>query len=113
MRKAIAAGVVAECYRPPAFSFTNPYALVGAHDVVAVPRARSGSTSSSRSPWWSGGTASRWPRSRPDQAVNSPERELRVFTSEEGATEHTGLDHLPYPSTYIADWVTDTFAELA
>ncbi len=49
----------------------------------------------------------------PDQAVNSPERELRAFTSEEGATEHTGLDHLPYPSTYIADWVTDTFAELA
>jgi hypothetical protein len=44
--------------------------------------------------------------------VNSPKRELRVFTPEEGATEHIGLDHLPYVSTFIADWVADTFAEL-
>ncbi|WP_448608371.1 alpha/beta hydrolase family protein [Geodermatophilus sp. URMC 60] len=47
-----------------------------------------------------------------DQAVNSPKRELRVFTPDEGATEHIGLDHLPYVSTFIADWVADTFAEL-
>jgi fermentation-respiration switch protein FrsA (DUF1100 family) len=46
-----------------------------------------------------------------DQAVNSPHRELRVFTPEEGATEHIGLDHLPHASTYIADWVADTFAQ--
>jgi dipeptidyl aminopeptidase/acylaminoacyl peptidase len=44
------------------------------------------------------------------QAVNSPKRELRVFTAEEGATEHIGLDHLPHVSTFIADWVADTFA---
>ena len=48
-----------------------------------------------------------------DQAVNSPKRQLRVFTPAEGATEHIGLDHLPYMSSYIADWVADTFAELA
>ena len=47
-----------------------------------------------------------------EQAVNSPKRELRVFTSDEGATEHIGLDHLPHVSTYIADWVADTFTEL-
>ena len=47
-----------------------------------------------------------------EQAVNSPKRELRVFTLEEGATEHIGLDHLPHVSTFIADWVADTFAEL-
>lgn len=47
-----------------------------------------------------------------DQAVNSPKRELRVFTPAEGGTEHIGLDHLPYVSSFIADWVTDTFAEL-
>ncbi len=47
-----------------------------------------------------------------DQAVNSPKRELRVFTPEEGATEHIGLDHLPHVSAFIADWVADTFAEL-
>lgn len=48
-----------------------------------------------------------------EQAVNAPKRELRVFTPEEGATEHIGLDHLPHVSTFIADWVADTFAELA
>jgi dienelactone hydrolase len=45
-----------------------------------------------------------------EQAVHSPHRELRIFTAEEGATEHIGLDHLPYVSSAIADWVADTFA---
>jgi pimeloyl-ACP methyl ester carboxylesterase len=44
-----------------------------------------------------------------EQAVQSPERKLRVFTAEEGATEHIGLDHLSHVSTYIADWVSDVF----
>jgi dienelactone hydrolase len=48
-----------------------------------------------------------------EQAVNSPKRDLRIFTPEEGATEHIGLDHLPHVSTFVADWVADTFAELA
>lgn len=47
-----------------------------------------------------------------DQAVNSPKRELRIFTREEGGAEHIGLDHFPYVSTFIADWVADTFGEL-
>jgi dipeptidyl aminopeptidase/acylaminoacyl peptidase len=47
-----------------------------------------------------------------DQAVRSPKRELRIFTADEGATEHIGLDHLPHVSSFIADWVADTFAEL-
>ena len=46
-----------------------------------------------------------------EQATASPKRELRVFTADEGATEHIGLDHLPHVSTFIADWVADTFAE--
>jgi 2-keto-4-pentenoate hydratase/2-oxohepta-3-ene-1,7-dioic acid hydratase in catechol pathway len=39
VRKAIdgVAGVVEEWYQAPTFYFTNPYALVGAHDDVAVP----------------------------------------------------------------------------
>jgi fermentation-respiration switch protein FrsA (DUF1100 family) len=48
-----------------------------------------------------------------DQAVASPKRELRVFTAEEGATEHICLDDLPHVSTFIADWVAGTFAELS
>jgi dienelactone hydrolase len=47
-----------------------------------------------------------------DQAVNSPKRELRIFTPEEGATEHVGLDHMPHVAAYTADWIADTFAEL-
>lgn len=47
-----------------------------------------------------------------EQAVNSPKCELRVFSPEEGGTEHIGLDHLPYVRDFIADWVADTFAEL-
>lgn len=35
------------------------------------------------------------------------------LTPEEGATEHIGLDHLPLVSRFIADWVADTFTELA
>ncbi|QJY48840.1 alpha/beta hydrolase family protein [Pseudonocardia broussonetiae] len=45
-----------------------------------------------------------------DQAVHSPRRELRIFTPEEGATEHIGLDHLPHVSSWIADWVAARFA---
>jgi hypothetical protein len=72
---------------------------------VSSPSARAGSASPPH------------PRRRPgrltyEQAVNSPKRELRAFTPEEGATEHIGLDHLPYVSTFIADWVADTFADL-
>ena len=48
-----------------------------------------------------------------EQAVNSPKRELRVFTPDEGGAEHIGLDHLPHVSAYIADWIADTFADLA
>jgi dienelactone hydrolase len=47
-----------------------------------------------------------------DQAVNSPKRELRIFTVEEGAAEHVGLDHMPHINAYVADWVEDTLSEL-
>jgi dienelactone hydrolase len=45
-----------------------------------------------------------------DQAVASPRRELRIFSAQEGGAEHIGLDHLPYVSAYIADWVSDVLA---
>ncbi|WP_138444119.1 alpha/beta hydrolase family protein [Sinomonas susongensis] len=48
-----------------------------------------------------------------EQAVNSPHRELRIFTREEGGAEHVGLDHLPHLSAYVADWVAAEFASLA
>jgi dienelactone hydrolase len=47
-----------------------------------------------------------------EQAVNASKRDLRVFTAEEGATEHVGLDHLPHVGAFTADWIEDTFREL-
>jgi esterase/lipase len=47
-----------------------------------------------------------------EHAVNSPKRELRVFTADEGGAEHVGLDHLPYVRDFVADWITETFEEL-
>jgi dienelactone hydrolase len=47
-----------------------------------------------------------------EQAVNSPKRTLRIFSADEGATEHIGLDHLPHVASFIADWCHDTFREL-
>ena len=44
-----------------------------------------------------------------EQAVNSPRRELRIFTAAEGGAEHIGLDHLSHVSVFIADWVAEVF----
>jgi len=48
-----------------------------------------------------------------EQATASPKRELRVFTAAEGGAEHIGLDNLPHVAAFVADWVAETFAELA
>ncbi|MEU7871898.1 alpha/beta fold hydrolase [Dactylosporangium sp. NPDC049140] len=48
-----------------------------------------------------------------EQAVNSPRRELRVFTAAEGGAEHIGLDHLPHVSVFIADWIADVLGARA
>jgi hypothetical protein len=47
-----------------------------------------------------------------EQAVASPDRELRVFTADEGGAEHIGLDHLPHVSAFIADWVAARLGQL-
>ncbi len=46
-----------------------------------------------------------------EQAVASPKRELRIFDEPEGGTEHISIDNMPYVAGYIADWVSETFAE--
>jgi dienelactone hydrolase len=47
-----------------------------------------------------------------DQAVNSPKRELKVFTEREGGVEHCNLDDPMNATRFVADWVAETFAEL-
>ncbi|MFC3100689.1 alpha/beta hydrolase family protein [Altererythrobacter lauratis] len=43
-----------------------------------------------------------------DQLVNSPRRELKIFTAREGGVEHVGADNLSFGRDYIADWFADT-----
>ncbi len=45
-----------------------------------------------------------------DQAVNSPCRELRIFTDREGGVEHVGADNMEPPRSFMCDWVADQFA---
>jgi dipeptidyl aminopeptidase/acylaminoacyl peptidase len=43
-----------------------------------------------------------------DQLVNSPRRELKIFTSREGGVEHVGADNMAFGNDYIADWFAET-----
>ena len=43
-----------------------------------------------------------------DQLVNSPRRELKVFTEREGGVEHVGADNMSFARDYIADWFAET-----
>ncbi len=45
-----------------------------------------------------------------DQAVNSPNRELKFFTEREGGVEHVSADNIEPVRSYIADWIADRFA---
>lgn len=42
------------------------------------------------------------------QLVNSPRRELKLFTEREGGVEHVGADNMTFGRDYIADWFADT-----
>lgn len=43
-----------------------------------------------------------------EQLVNSPRRELKIFTAREGGVEHVGADNMSYGRDYIADWFAET-----
>jgi dienelactone hydrolase len=45
-----------------------------------------------------------------DQLVNSPRRELKIFTAREGGVEHVGADNMAYGRDAIADWFADTLS---
>lgn len=43
-----------------------------------------------------------------DQLVNSPRRELKIFTDREGGVEHVGADNMSFGREFIADWFAET-----
>ncbi|MFU4576973.1 hypothetical protein [Pseudomonas aeruginosa] len=44
--------------------------------------------------------------------MNSPKRELKFFTHNEGGVEHCSADNMSNVRDYIADWVAETFIDL-
>ncbi len=49
-----------------------------------------------------------WAQRTYDQLVNSPKRELKVFTDREGGAQHSSFDNPANAGAYIADWVAET-----
>jgi dienelactone hydrolase len=47
-----------------------------------------------------------------DEAVNSPLRELKIFTEREGGIEHVSADNMEPARSYIVDWIAQRFAEM-
>ncbi|MFD4675979.1 alpha/beta hydrolase family protein [Lentzea sp. NPDC058450] len=47
-----------------------------------------------------------------DELVNSPRRELKIFTDREGGVEHCSVDNLPVVRDHICDWIAETVALL-
>jgi len=42
-----------------------------------------------------------------EQLVNSPKRELKIFTPREGGVEHVAADNISFARDYIADWFAE------
>jgi dienelactone hydrolase len=47
-----------------------------------------------------------------DQAVNSPDRELKIFSPEEGGVEHCGADNMEPVQNFVGDWLADRFQRM-
>lgn len=50
----------------------------------------------------------KWAQRTYDQLVNSPKRELKIFTEREGGAQHASFDNSINAGAYIADWVAET-----
>jgi dienelactone hydrolase len=48
-----------------------------------------------------------WAERTYEQLVNSPRRELKVFTEREGGVQHSSFDNSANAGHYIADWVAE------
>jgi len=49
----------------------------------------------------------KWAEATYDQLINSPRRELKVFTEREGGVQHSSFDNPANSGAYIADWVAE------
>lgn len=51
----------------------------------------------------------KWAERTYEQLINSPKRELKIFTEREGGVQHSSFDNSINAGQYIADWVAETF----
>jgi len=49
----------------------------------------------------------KWAHRTYEQLVNSPRRELKIFTEREGGVQHSSFDNSANAGAYIADWVAE------
>jgi dienelactone hydrolase len=49
----------------------------------------------------------KWAQRTFDQLVNSPKRELKIFTEREGGVQHASFDNSANAGAFIADWVAE------
>ncbi|RBP47180.1 alpha/beta hydrolase family protein [Arenicella xantha] len=50
----------------------------------------------------------KWAERTYEQLVNSPKRELKIFTDREGGVQHSSFDNSINAGHYIVDWVAET-----
>lgn len=50
----------------------------------------------------------KWAHETFNQLVNSPQRELKIFTDREGGVQHSSFDNTVNAGMFIADWVAET-----
>ena len=50
----------------------------------------------------------KWAHRTYERLVNSPKRELKIFTDREGGVQHASFDNSINAGQYIADWVAET-----
>ncbi len=50
----------------------------------------------------------KWAQRTFEQLVNSPKRELKIFTAREGGVQHSSFDNSANAGAFIADWVAET-----
>ena len=48
-----------------------------------------------------------WAHRTYEQLINSPKRELKIFTDREGGKQHSSFDNSANAGAYIADWVAE------
>jgi dienelactone hydrolase len=48
-----------------------------------------------------------------EQLINSPRRELKIFTAREGGVEHVAADNMSFARDYIADWFAEELGSRA